>query len=254
MPDTIILSQLWTPLRGIPQIVVMDVLAVGWLVFLIVGMSWYVDSGPRASQSASGIMRVKRMAWMEEMALRPLRMVDSALLSGLQSGSSFFASTSLICLGALLAMMGQAERLADVADSMPFAHPSGPAAFRVRLVVPVVVISFAFFKFAWAQRLFGYCAVMIGATPERRDDNEAEMLAAAQDAGQLNWLAARSFTRGLRGLYFTLASLAFLIGPLALIASSSAVALMIFRREFRSESRAAMLGTYRKQARYPPRT
>jgi len=246
MPDTITPSILWTPLRGLPEITVLDLLAVGWLIFLVAGMSWYVDSSSRAADSASGLMRAKRMLWMREMATREIRIVDSALLGGLQNGSSFFASTSLICLGGLLAMMGQADRLADVADSMPFAHPSGPDAFRIRLIAPVAMIMFSFFKFAWAQRLFGYCAVMIGATPERRPGNEAEVLAAARDAGELNWLAARSFARGLRGLYFTLGSLAFLIGPLALIASASAVALMIIRREFRSESRAAMLGAYPK--------
>ncbi len=247
MSDMILSSFLWMPVFGMPEITLMDLLAVAWLVFLVLGMSWYVDSGPRAAESASGLMRVKRTEWMEEMSRREIRIVDSALLAGLQSGSSFFASTSLICLGGLLAMMGQAERLAQVADSMPFAHPSGPEAFQVRLIAPVSMIMFSFFKFAWAQRLFGYCAVMIGATPEQRDGNDAAVLAAAHDAGQLNWLAARSFARGLRGLYFTLGSLAFLIGPLALIASASAVALMIHRREFRSDSRAAMLGTHRKK-------
>lgn len=240
MPEIALLS----PLRDVPELTLLDMIAVGWLLFLVVGMSWYVDSGPRARESASGLMRVRRMAWMEEMAMREVRIVDSGLLRGLQSGSSFFASTSLICLGGLLAMMGQAERLAEVAASMPFAHPSGPDAFRLRLVVPVAMIVFSFFKFAWAQRLFGYCAVMIGATPERREDNDAAVRRAARDAGQLNWLAARSFARGLRGLYFTLAALAFLIGPLALIAAAAGIALMIYRREFRSESRAAMLGEY----------
>lgn len=239
-------SIFWTPLRGLPEMTVLDLIAVIWFVFLVAGMSWYVDAGPRSAQSASALMRAKRMIWMEEMARREVRIIDGNLLSGLQNGSSFFASTALICLGGLLAMMGQADRLAEVADSMPFAHPSGPDAFRVRLVVPVAMIVFSFFKFAWAQRLFGYCAVMIGATPEMRPGNDAEVLSAARDAGQLNWLAARSFARGLRGLYFTLGSLAFLIGPLAMIASASAVALVIHRREFRSDSRAAMLGAYRR--------
>jgi len=244
MSDIAIPSIFWLPLRGLPELTVLDLIAVIWFVFLMAGMSWYVDAGPRSHLSASALMRAKRMIWMAEMARREVRIVDGNLLSGLQHGSSFFASTALVCLGGLLAMIGQADRLAEVADSIPFAHPSGPDAFRVRLVVPVAAIVFSFFKFAWAQRLFGYCAVMIGATPDIRTDNEAEVMAAARDAGQLNWLAARSFARGLRGLYFTLGSLAFLIGPLALIAAASTVALVIHRREFRSESRAAMLGNY----------
>lgn len=242
MIDVTLINILYKPLAFAPELTTMDCIAVVWLIALAAGMSWYVDEGPRAHESASAIMREKRMMWMQEMARRPVRILDGGLLGGLQAGSGFFASTALICIGGLLAMMGQAERLAEVADSMPFAHPSGPDAFRVRLIVPVSMIVFSFFKFAWAQRLFGYCAVMIGAVPEWDPDREAEIMTEARNAGQLNWLAARSFARGLRGLYFTLGSLAFLIGPLALLASASAVALVIHRREFRSESRTAMLG------------
>lgn len=244
MPDFSFFAPLWSPLAGQPELTVLDLIAVAWLIALAAGMSWYVDEGPHSHRSASALMRVRRMAWMEAMARREIRIIDGALLSGLLHGSSFFASTALICLGGLLAMMGQAERLAVVADSMPFAHPSGADAFRVRLIAPVAMIMFSFFKFAWAQRLFGYCAVMIGSVPEWKPEREAELMKMARNAGQLNWLAARSFARGLRGLYFTLGSLAFLIGPLALIASASMVALMIHRREFRSDSRAAMLGEF----------
>jgi len=111
----------------------------------------------------------------------------------------------------------------------------------LRLAAPIFFIAYAFFKFAWSQRLFGYCAVLIGATPEWDATRETEIIAAAERAGVVNGLAARSFNRGLRSMYFTLGSLAWLIGPLALIVATCSVVLMINRREFRSESRNAII-------------
>lgn len=230
--------------NAMPQVVdltILDLFAVFWLITVLLGIGWYVDNSPIKHPSASQIMQERRFAWMREMARRDVRILDGALLTGLQQSSSFFASTALVSLGGLLAVMGQAERLSEVADTLPFSHPEGPDAFRIRLFAPVIIIAYAFLKFAWAQRLFGYCAVLIGSTPEWDTTREQEIYAAADSAARVNGLAARSFARGLRGLYFTLGSLAFLIGPMALIACSSAVGLMIYRREFRSDSRTAML-------------
>lgn len=224
------------------DLTMLDLLAVIWLLAVLLGISWYVDNSPDSNPSASRIMQERRYVWMHQMARREVRILDGALLSGLQQSSSFFASTALVSLGGLLAVMGQAERLSEVADVLPFSHPEGPDAFRIRLFAPVIMIAYAFLKFAWAQRLFGYCAVLIGSTPEWDPARETEIDEAARTAARVNGLAARSFARGLRGLYFTLGSLAFLIGPLALIAASTAVVLMIYRREFRSDSRTAMLG------------
>jgi len=71
------------PLRGMPEMTVLDLIAVVWLVFLVAGMSWYVDTGPRSAQSASALMRAKRMVWMEEMAQREVRIIDGNLLPDL---------------------------------------------------------------------------------------------------------------------------------------------------------------------------
>jgi len=174
------------------------------------------------------------------MARREPRILDGNLLGGLQHGSSFFASTTLLGLGGVLAMLSQAEHLGEVAHALPLSGPVSADGLRLRLLAPLFFICYAFFKFAWSQRLFGYCAVLIGATPEWDDAREAEIMAAADRAARVNGLAARSFNRGLRSMYFTLGSLAWLVGPLTLVLSTCAVVLMINRREFHSESRAAI--------------
>lgn len=224
------------------NLTLLDIGAATFLLLALIGINWWVDSGPYAERSTSAIMRHHRLDWMRAMARREVRIIDGNLLSSLQNGSSFFASTALVSLGGVLAMMGQADSLALVADALPVPHASNADTIRLRLFAPAALLGYAFFKFAWAQRLFGYCAVLIGATPDWDAARETEIMAAAERAGALNGLAARSFTRGLRGLYFALGSLSWLVHPLALIFGALLVILMIQRREFRSASRAAILG------------
>ena len=63
----------------------------------------------------------------------------------------------------------------------------------------------------------------------------------ADQAAQININAAKSFNRGLRSVYFALATLAWLLGPLALLATTVFTTAMLWRREFASESRRALL-------------
>jgi len=226
-------------LPGFADLTVYDSLAAAFLVVCWLGVGWWVEDRPN-KKSASSLMLTYRMAWMREMAKRSPRIVDGNLLGGLQNSASFFASTALLGLGGLLAMLGQVQSLDDVAHALPLSTETTPDGLRLRLLAPLFFIAYAFFKFAWAQRLFGYCSVLLGATPEWDETRKAEIMAAADRAGTVNGLAARSFNRGLRSMYFTLGSLAWLTGPLMLVLATCAVVLMINRREFHSESRAAI--------------
>ena len=57
----------------------------------------------------------------------------------------------------------------------------------------------------------------------------------------MNSLAARSFNRGMRSVYFALGATAWLAGDIGLILGTLAVTAMIWRREFASQSRALLL-------------
>jgi uncharacterized membrane protein len=60
-------------------------------------------------------------------------------------------------------------------------------------------------------------------------------------AAEVNIRAAFNFNRGLRALYFSLGSLAWLLGPVALICGTAAVSYMIWSREFASHSRRILM-------------
>lgn len=105
------------------------------------------------------------------------------------------------------------------------------------LVVAVLVV--AFLKFVWSHRLFGYCAVVLAAVPN--DPSHPDAARYAEKSAKLNTYAARSFNRGLRAMYFALAALAWLLGAWAMIAATLMTLAVLYRREFNSQSRAALV-------------
>jgi uncharacterized membrane protein len=81
--------------------------------------------------------------------------------------------------------------------------------------------------------------VMMAAVPNDPEDPLAYHRAG--QAAEINITAAQSFNRGLRSIYFALAALGWLIGPLGLVLATLAAASVLIRREFASRSRAVML-------------
>ena len=107
------------------------------------------------------------------------------------------------------------------------------------MLLPLFFLTNGFLKFVWSNRLFGYCSVLMAAVPNDPNDRRARPL--ASKAAEINITAARSFNRGLRSLYFALASLGWIIGPIPLIIAAIVTVVIIWRREFTSLSRRILL-------------
>ena len=105
----------------------------------------------------------------------------------------------------------------------------------------LLIFIFAFFKFVWAYRLNTYCAVLVGAVPSSSDVDEAAK-DQAQRAAKVANLAARHFNRGLRAFYFALAALSWVLHPIAFMVATAWVAVVLYRRDFRSRSQQIIRG------------
>jgi uncharacterized membrane protein len=97
----------------------------------------------------------------------------------------------------------------------------------------------ALLKFVWANRLFGYCAIVMAAVPN--DPKDPNAFLRAEQAADLNITAAKSFNRGLRSIYFALGALGWLLGPWGLVATTVITTAVLFRRDFASASRKVIL-------------
>jgi uncharacterized membrane protein len=231
-------TRLMPPFPGI-----WDIAALAIFFGCMLGMTRLIEHSCDARPSTSRMMAYYRRRWMQEVPSRANRVVDTSLLVALRNGASFFASGAMIAIGGIAALLGQTERLVDVVGDFAGGFAGGASAsqtdWEAKLLFLLILMVGAFLKFVWSHRLFGYCAILMGATPE--NGGAEETAAAVERAALLNISAGRSFNRGLKMVYFALAALAWFLGPAAFAAASLLTAGMIHRREFRSDSRRALL-------------
>ena len=103
------------------------------------------------------------------MAARDVRIFDAQVLNGLRQGTAFFASATMLATGGVLALIGNADKLIDVADDLSL-QPVAEVVWEIKLFLTLLLVTNAFLKFVWAHRLFGYCAVLMAAVPNAPED------------------------------------------------------------------------------------
>lgn len=227
---------MWSQLAS--NFTVTDSIALGLLALAWFLTDWIVEHPPAGRPSVTVLMARYRQDWMIEMLTRQPRIFDAAILSTLRQGTNFLTSAAMLAVGGVLALAGNAERLDQLV--MGVAEVTHPTLFwQAKLAVVAFFLTHAVFKFIWSNRLFGYCAVVMAATP-----NEPEMptaLPRAKKAGVINIRASLNFNRGLRSIYFAFATLAWVMGPIALLLATAATTWVLLSREFASTSRGVLL-------------
>ena len=213
----------------------LDVAAVALLAACWGGFNVIVfrpRSGRRASLSR--IMDRYRLKWMTTMASRDLRMIDTMIQGSVLQGCTFFASTAILLVGGLLALLGAGDSALAVVDEIPFARETSRSLWQIKVLGLVTVLIYAFFKFAWAHRLYTYCIVVMGATPMEESPDAQGF---ARRAARLLDLGALHFDRGIRAYYYTFAATTWFLHPVLFMASTLWVTAVLARREFRSRTR-----------------
>jgi uncharacterized membrane protein len=218
-----------------------DAIALGLLVLAWLVSGWLTEHPPRALPSVSVLMEEYRREWMRTFVTRVPRIFDATVIESLRQGTAFFASASLIAIGGGVALIGNAATVQRLAADLPIAGAATGAGpdVAVRMLPVVILLANALLKFVWANRLFGYCSVLMAAVPNEPTDPLAYHRAA--QAGEINITAAKSFNRGLRAIYFALAGLGWLLGPWGLTLGTVLATGVLLRREFASTSRRVIL-------------
>lgn len=228
------------PMNILPPMIqfsLLDLAALTFFVAVWLGLSWRIEHPGTKRPSVTVLMSERRREWMKVFVARDPRIFDSQILDSLRQGTSFFASTSIFAIGGLLALIGNAESLQGFAVQVGDTTPV--VIWQMKLCVVAFILTNAFLKFVWANRVFGYCAVMMASVPTDPDDPISYPRAA--QAGELNIRAALNFNRGLRSVYFALGGLAWLLGGAGLIVATVFVGWTVWSREFASIPREILL-------------
>lgn len=217
-----------------------DVLAVAFLLGVWTWIGWRIEYPNPKRPSVAFLMDRHRRDWMQHHVTRNPRVLDAIIMSNLRNGMTFFASGCMIAIGGILALIGNTEPLIGVARDLTL-DPSPKVIWELKLLTLILFLANAFLKFVWAHRLFGYASILMGAIPNEADDPNAYHR--AEQAAYVSITASRNFNRGLRAIYFTLAALAWLLGPLPLFVATLATVGFVWRREFASVSRRHLMNS-----------
>jgi uncharacterized membrane protein len=223
------------------EIDMIDFMALAWFAVCWFGYGWYAD---RTSGKRKGLVNVVhgyRLQWMATMLQRENRIMDSSLIGNLVSSVSFFASTTIYIIAGILALMGTTDRVISVASTLSFFRPETKSMWELKLLLLLAIFVYAYFKFTWSLRQFNLLSILIGGAP-LPGASEEEQQSYVRKAGLINSFAGDDFNRGVRAYYFALAALTWLIQPLMFLLVTTAVVIVLYRRDYRSRTLAVVSG------------
>jgi uncharacterized membrane protein len=219
-----------------------DWLALGW--FLAVWIGYAVFARRRAERSGSLLATTNqyRRLWMLQTTGRENRVIDGVVVQNLSTSPSFFASTTILIIGGLLALLGTSDKATELVREIPFAARTSAFVFDLKLMVLLVIFVYAFFRFTWSMRQYTFGALLIASMPDagvfERGDAQRETF--ADRAGKVVGLAAETFNDGLRAYYMSFAAILWFVSPLAFAIAAAAVVWLLYQREFHSEILGAL--------------
>lgn len=182
-----------------------------------------------------------RRHWMLQSTYREVRVVDGIVIQSLSSSPSFFASTTILIIGGLLAVLGTTEKASELVREIPFAARTSVLVFDLKIVLLLGIFVYAFFRFTWSLRQYTFGALLVAAAPPHEAfADEGRRNAFARRAGRVMGLAAETFNDGLRAYYMAFAAVAWFFSPWAFMAGTAGVVFVLYRREFHSDVLAVL--------------
>ncbi len=225
---TALLAAEWSPL---------DRAALGWFLLAWLGYGPLIQH-LRSPRSITARLLGIRRAWMRAMLGRDNRVTDASLIGHPMHSATFFASTTMVALAALLGMLGDMDRTHAALEALAFTAKTPRPIAEGKVLLLLLVFAHTFLKLTWAIRQLNYGVALIGAAPSK--PGPALRDAAADRTAAVLSLAIGSFNAGVRGYYFALAALAWLLGPGAFALATAGMVAMLLWRQFGSATAEAI--------------
>lgn len=218
----------------------LDIAASLFFVLSWAGYAAFAQWRSNAVPTLHNTMDGYRRQWMVRMIERDNRMVDVNIMRNLTRSSQFFASTTMLVLGALIALMGYVQQALDVVSGLPFTVKASQRLLEIKIMLMVLIFVYAFFKFSWAIRQLGFCSTLIGAAPKQPKDNPEQYAADINRLAAVTSYAGTNFNDGLRAYYFALAAMTWFLHPYLMLIATAWVVYVLYHREFESRTLYAL--------------
>lgn len=212
---------------------------IGWI-----GYVWFAAwHGTRVPSLHSSMDRFRR-EWMVQMIGRENRMADVNVMRSITRSSQFFASTTMLIMGALVASMGYVQQAQELVQGLPFTVKASARLLEIKMLLLALIFVHAFFKFSWAIRQLNFCGILVAAAPKqpKPPNDDAEQHAAhINRIARITSYAGSNFNHGLRSYYFSVAALGWFLHPWLMVAATIWVIYVLHHREFRSKTLQALV-------------
>ncbi len=126
----------------------LDYVALVWFLGSWISYQRFTAWAARKGRpSLMSVMGGYRMDWWRGMISRDPRIVDATILTNLSNSAAFFASTTLLILGGLIALLGTSDRAMAVVSDLPFSASTDEVMWEYKIFLLLAIFVYAFFKF-----------------------------------------------------------------------------------------------------------
>jgi uncharacterized membrane protein len=219
-----------------------DWAALVWFFTLWIGYAAFARARANRGESLLATTNRFRLQWTLQTTYRDNRVIDGVVVQNLGTSPSFFASTTILIIGGLLAVLGTSEKATELVREIPFAARTSVLVFDLKLLLLTGIFVYAFFRFTWSLRQYTFGALLIASMPDATvfAREEADRDEHARRAGRVVGLAAETFNDGLRAYYFAFPAVLWFFAPVAFAVGAAIVVTVLYQREFKSDVLAVM--------------
>ena len=121
---------------------------------------------------------------------------------------------------------------AELVSQLPYTTHMAPWLAEVKVLILILVYIYAFFKFTWSAWQYNVLSIMVGALPKPGDTHDHSDYTEA--GASVLALAGETYNNGIRAYYFSIPLMAWFIDPLLFLATTLAITVVLYRREFYS--------------------
>lgn len=181
-------------------------------------------------------MKHWRLEWARQALWREERITDVSLVRSLMGSVAFFASTSVLLISGLVALLGSSETVVATLAEFAFVPDPKQELISVKVAALLLLAISAFFKFGWAMRLHGYSSIFVGALPEPHERGSAYSEAVATRVAEMGFLASKHYHGGIRAYYLGFGALTWFLSPWLFLPTLAVVLAVMVRRDYKSNA------------------
>lgn len=227
------------------QIPLLDAVAFFSFFSVWIGYSLFARKRAKVHHSLSSILCTLRVEWMQAVTRKEQHIADAALIGNVERTVTFFASSTIFVLAGVLTVTASNDAFVRVLHELPFTAEQSHTLVLLKLAGLSMIMVYAFFKFTWAVRKFGFVSILLGMAPTISNvetSDEVKQRFAVHTAKIIDQ-AGHEYNFGLRAYYFALAYLCWFVSPVLLIIAALIVTGILYRREYHSRVLRALLAT-----------